>query len=70
MWTKGTIEGYGYEAKHFEEESGYGISEGRISKLAITKDGAMAANYDRGWDIRPKTAEAERIYRMLLKKFN
>ena len=70
MWTKGTIEGYGYEVKHFEEGSGYGINEGRISKLAITKAGTMVANYDRGWDIGPKTAEAERIYRMLLKKFN
>lgn len=54
-WTFGTIGGYDFEIKHFEEPSIYGINEGRISKLWITKSALRetVASYDRGWDIVP-----------------
>ena len=57
MWTKGTINGYDYSIKHFEEGSEYGINGGRISKLDIRRDGKIFVNYDRGWDIKPTGKE-------------
>ena len=72
MWTQGTIDGYEYWVKHYEEGSEYGINGGKISKLAIRKTGEAKylANYDRGWDIRPKDAEVKAVYKQLLKKYN
>lgn len=54
----------------FEEGSEYGIDGGRISKLWISIDGKWAANYDRGWDVRPKSALAKSIYNMLISEYN
>lgn len=54
----------------FEEPSKYGIDKGRISKLWISIDGKWAANYDRGWDVRPKTELAKSIYDMLISEYN
>ena len=47
--------------KHFDEPSVFGINEGRISKLWLKpKDGSqIAAAYERGWDKRPETKEAQ-----------
>lgn len=45
-WVKGEIEGREFGAKLFDEPSGFGINNGRVSKMWI--DGI--ANYDRGWD--------------------
>jgi len=70
MWTRGTIEGYAYCIKHFEEGSEFGINNGRISKLHISKDGVTLANYDRGWDILPVDAEIKEVYKELVRKFN
>lgn len=50
---------YDYQAKVFEEPSGFGIDTpkypdgGTVSKLWITLDGETIVNYDRGWDIKP-----------------
>lgn len=70
MWTKGKINGFDYQIKHFDESSVFGIDEGRISKLWILKDGKTYANYDRGWDIYPTDAEAKQVYNEILKKYN
>jgi len=70
MWTKGTINGYEYCMKHFEEGSEYGINGGRISKLDIRKDGKIYAGYDRGWDIKPAGKEIIAVFKELLNKYN
>ena len=42
MWYEGCMDGYHYQAKVYDEGSIYGINEGRISKLWISRDGAEA----------------------------
>ncbi len=65
-WKKGTIDGIKFQAKVYEKPSEeYGIDGGHVSKLWI--DGM--ANYDRGWDVRPKTAEAKAKVKALLEYF-
>ena len=60
-WTRGYIGPFRFEIKHFDEPSVFGINEGRISKLWLKqKDGfQIAAAYERGWDKRPETKEAQ-----------
>lgn len=70
MWTKGTVNGYQFCIKHFEEGSEFGINNGRISKMTISKDGKTLANYDRGWDVKPADEETKMAYKALLKKYN
>lgn len=70
MWTKGTLNGYQFCIKHFEEGSEFGINNGRISKMTLSKDGKTLANYDRGWDVKPKDDETKMAYKALLKKYN
>ena len=69
MWKKGFLCGYYFEAKVYEMPSEYGVEGGRISKLYIRKDGKVACNYDRGWDIEP-TPEARAVYETILKTWN
>ena len=74
-WTLGnaTVNGQTYKIQmvRFDEPSQYGICKGRISKLYIADaDRNMVANFDRGWDVRPKTAEAKAIVNAITKKFN
>ena len=69
---------FDFECKH--DEAGYGIDNGRISKLWI-KDGdktnpfypgACLLNYDRGWDFRFEDFKLvfDAAYEAILKKFN
>ena len=67
-WLKGTIDGYEFFALVFQKGSKYGINGGRISKLAVrhkleslTDVSRYIINYDRGWDIEPKTEEHKLI---------
>lgn len=78
MWKEGTIgvpnkdgkyTAVHYSAKFFDEDSIYGINEGRISKLELRQDGKTVYNYDRGLDIPPQTAEAEMALAILLKEY-
>ena len=69
MWKDGIIDGYRYQVKVFDEGSDFGINGGRISKLWMQKDGKEAANYDRGWDVRP-TGKAKAAYEKLLAMYN
>lgn len=58
-WAKGTVEGYTYHAKVYDDTSGYGISGGSVSKLEI-KDasGKVTNRYDRGsWERKPTKKE-------------
>ena len=67
--TKGTVDGYTFSIKHFENKSIHGIDEGKISKLDIRKDGVILANFDRGWDIEPAD-EVKVAYTKIITKFN
>ena len=69
-WSKGEINGYKFEVKHFENGAESGIDGGRISKLRVTKDGAEVASYDRGWDVLPATDEAQEITSEIIQRFN
>ena len=66
-WVTGKVNGYDFEAKVFDEGSVFGIKSGRVSKLWMRK-GDETVNYDRGWDERPKSAEAKAAYTELLRK--
>jgi hypothetical protein len=60
-WCHGRVGKYDFEAKLFDNCSGYGIYDGRVSKLSIWDEkirreksdffAACIMNYDRGWDI-------------------
>lgn len=54
-WQFGTIGGIKFYVQVFDEPSGYGIKDGRISRLWI--DGM--ANYDRGWDKDTLNAQSQ-----------
>lgn len=50
-------ETYTYWLKFYNEGSEWGIDGGRISKLEVKDSaGRTVINYDRGWDIEPKSA--------------
>ena len=69
-WSKGKINGYEVEVKHFNSESMFGIGAGKISKLTIKKDGKTVANYDRGWDIKPQNKSASAVYQKVLEEID
>lgn len=73
MWRKGVIRVEGvvvrYEVKVYDVGSKFGINEGRISKLWLSVDGKMVANYDRGWDVKPTCKAAEVALAILLKEY-
>ncbi len=75
LWTlaSASVDGkkYGIQLVRFDEPSLYGIRRGRISKLWVVADGKdPVINYDRGWDIRPKTEVGKAILKAILRKFN
>lgn len=74
MWTEGTIKTptslVRYWVKYFEEGSEFGIEGGRISKLMLRREDETIANYDRGWDLMPKDAEAQMVFKILMSKYN
>lgn len=74
MWQTLIINGYWVQAKVYEVGSHFGINDGRISKLCICKgerydSNKIAVNYDRGWDIRPQTPEAQTVLDDVLLRF-
>lgn len=79
MWKEGTIgipkKDGGYTAcrywlKCFDKPSEYGIDKGRISKLMLKIDGEVVCNFDRGWDLRPSSENAEKALAILLHEYN
>ncbi len=74
-WSLGSaeVEGktYRIDIKWFDEPSMFGIRGGRVSKLYVAAAGeGTVINYDRGWDVRPRTAEAKAILKAVLGEFN
>ena len=74
-WTFGTVGGYEFQAKHFDETSEFGIEDadgnpGRISKLWISRRGRCAASYDRGWDKLPETDNEIEAASAVIDRFN
>ncbi len=65
QWKLGTIDEIKFNAKVYEEPSEFGINNGNVSKLWI--DGVC--NYDRGWDVRAKTAEGKAMVKAILAYF-
>lgn len=69
-WVKGTVHDglYSFEAKLFDENSTYGIDDGKVSKLSISYGSRWTGfdncfvNYDRGWDIEPETEEEHDVF--------
>ena len=52
------------------EGSKYGINGGRISKLTLKRNGAVVANYDRGWDVEPADHDTQLALEILLHSEN
>jgi hypothetical protein len=71
MWREGTINGYKYWAKVYDEGSIYGINEGRISKLTIRKVGETRDlyNYDRGLDVDCANDEVKAVLETILEMY-
>ncbi len=73
MWRTGTIkiedQVVSYEVKVYDVGSVFGINEGRISKLWLSINGKMVANYDRGWDVEPTCKAAEQALAILLEEY-
>ena len=69
-WVEGIVGPYRWQAKVYDEGSEYGINGGRVSKLAIwDKKKRCIVNYDRGWDIEPKTVKAQKALEKVLELF-
>ena len=78
MWESGTvvIDGVAflYNAKVYAVGSPNGIKNGRVSKLHVVKDIGVDSwnwsntiiNYDRGWDIRPRTELEKKVLNHIL----
>ena len=60
-WTCGSIGEFGFEIKHYQNPSRYGIDGGRISKLYLYWKGTYGcvAHYERGWDKVPHFRAAQ-----------
>ena len=75
-WTFGTATfdstPYLFSMKNFLIPSQFGINNGCISKLSISRGNDLnwIVNYDRGWDIRPKGDDIKTVYKALLELFN
>ena len=70
MWKEGSLKVHDsvfhYWMKQYDEGSQYGIDGGRISKLTLKRNGAVVANYDRGWDVEPADTDAQLALALLL----
>ena len=78
MWETGSVDIDGvtflYEAKVYALGSPNGIKDGRVSKLRVVKDigenswtwNNTVINYDRGWDIRPRTELEKKVLKHIL----
>ena len=81
MWEYGEIvvnrESFLYSAKVFDIASPLGIRDGRISKLQVVKNigenpwnwDNTIINYDRGWDICPRTDLEKEVLKLILKLY-
>ena len=74
MWKEGSVRVnhsiFHYWVKVYETGSEFGIDGGKVSKLMLKRNGEIAANYDRGWDIRPVDEDTEYAVQIILKSEN
>ncbi len=68
-WICGEHLGMKFVIKAYEEESKFGIEEGKISKMEIRKGSTILCAYDRGWEIDP-SEECMDLYETLIDCFN
>lgn len=72
-WVSGLVNDgeFYFESKLFDEDSIWGINDGRVSKLSISIGDRWKGfencivNYDRGWDIEPTVLNLH-VYREVL----
>lgn len=71
-WTRGTYGPFEFEVKHWPEPSVFGIDEGRISKLWVTRRTSYTtvAAYDRGWDRLPRFDDEMDAVSAIIDRFN
>ena len=75
-WFTGFYGEYQFHAKVYDVGSKFGISGGRVSKLNIycldetrgNSQKILIANYDRGWDVYPKTKTHREMLRKILNR--
>lgn len=67
-WVEFSIDGFECTAKVFAEGSDFGIDGGRVSKLGISKNNKTICNYDRGWDIEPRTKAGKEVLRKIVEE--
>jgi hypothetical protein len=65
-WVIGTLNGHRFDALVFPEHAdcpNYELDDSRISKLWLQRlaDKQEVVNFDRGWDVHPKTEIAQAI---------
>ena len=71
LWKSGNINGYDYCAKVYDIGSEYGIDNGRISKMEISKGyNKKLYLYERGLCFDRLDAEGREVYEQILKKYN
>jgi alpha-tubulin suppressor-like RCC1 family protein len=70
MWTKGEMSGYKFWTKYYDNASVEGISEGRISKLIIKKDGVVLYSFERGLDVDVMDDGAKAVCDYLVTMYN
>lgn len=70
MWAKGEMNGYKFWMKHYDDASVKGISEGRISKLMIKKDGVVLYSFERGLDVDVMDKGAKAVCDYLVTMYN
>ena len=74
MWKEGSLRVhdslYHYWMKVYEEGSRFGIDGGKVSKLMLKRSGVIAANYDRGWDVKPTDPDTQLAVEILLHSDN
>lgn len=72
FWIEGKIDaqpGCSFIAKVYDVGSAWGIGDGPISKLEVSRDGMVVAAYDRGWDLKPESAADKAAVEIIRRAF-
>lgn len=65
-WVKGFVSGISFTALVCSEPSAYGINNGRVSKLFMSKNGMPVLSYDRQWEKEAEEKYHQSIFQRLL----
>ena len=66
-WVFGDYDGLQFQAKIFGVPSRFGIDNGRVSKLWARTSRGQSLNYDRGWDVRPRSKSGKALLKLMKK---